>query len=127
MVQIPQPEERCNDVAVGWIGDAVAFLSDRHGEFNLYTFDRRAGNIALLTDHDDFPIQSAQVGGGVVVYEQAGALHLFDPRTGASNRLRIGVAADLMETRPRWATGDEFIRSASLSPSGARAAFDFRG
>ena len=127
VVQIPQPEGRCNDVAVGWIGDDVAFLSDRDGEFNLYRYDRATGSIQGLTDHDDLPIQAAQVGGGVVVYEQAGALHLFDPPTGSSTRLAIGVAADLLETRPRWASGDEFIRSAALSPSGARAAFDFRG
>ncbi|HSN53977.1 MAG TPA: PDZ domain-containing protein [Candidatus Sulfomarinibacteraceae bacterium] len=127
VVQVPQPEGRCNDVAVGWMGEDVVFLSDRHGEFNLYAYDRAVGDIGRLTAHEDFPIQAAQVGGGVAVYEQAGALNLFDPQAGASTRLRIGVAADFMETRPRWVSGDEFIRSASLSPSGARAAFDFRG
>src|SRR6185295_19950650 len=34
---------------------------------------------------------------------------------------------DLLETRPRWARGAKWIRDAALSPSGARAAFEFRG
>ena len=48
---------------------------------------------------------SASAGGGKIVYEQAGYLHLLDPATGASQRLKLGVAADLVETRPRWAKG----------------------
>jgi tricorn protease len=125
--QIPQPEGRSNDVGAGWIGDRVFFLSDRNGEFNLYSFDRESEAIVQLTSHEDFPVLAAQVGGGVVVYEQAGALHLFDPATGESTRLVIGVAADLIETRPRFVSGDEYIRNADISPSGARAVFEFRG
>ena len=37
------------------------------------------------------------------------------------------MAADLRETRPRWVKGADFIRGVSLSPSGARAAFEMRG
>ncbi|MFN2443786.1 MAG: PDZ domain-containing protein, partial [Thermoanaerobaculia bacterium] len=42
-------------------------------------------------------------------------------------RLKIGVAADLLETRPRFVKAAKYVRSASLSPSGARAAFGVRG
>ncbi len=127
VVQIPQPEGRCNDIDAAWIGDTVYFLSDRNGEFNLFSYDRASGEVEQLTHHDDYPIIDAQTGGEVVVYEQAGALHLFDPTSGESNRLKIGVAADLIETRPRFASGDSFIRNADISPSGARAVFEFRG
>ena len=125
--QIPQPEGRSNDVDAAWVGDTVYFLSDRNGEFNLFSFDRQTEQIAQLTRYEDFPILAAKVGGGVVVYEQAGALHLLDPATGDSSRLVVGVAADLIEARPRFASGDRFIRGADISPSGARAVFGFRG
>ena len=42
-------------------------------------------------------------------------------------RLKIGVAADLMETRARFAKGTKWVRNTSLSPSGARVAMEFRG
>ena len=41
--------------------------------------------------------------------------------------IAIGVASDLNETRPRWATGDRFIRDAHVSPTGARAVLGHRG
>jgi len=125
--EIPQPEGRSNDIDADWIGETIYFLSDRNGEFNLFSYDRSSGELEQLTAHDDYPIIDAQAGGGVVVYEQAGALHLFDPTTGKSTRLKIGVAADLIEARPRFASGDGLIREADLSPSGSRAVFDFRG
>ncbi|TAH38025.1 MAG: peptidase S41 [Planctomycetota bacterium] len=127
VVQIPQPEGRCNDVDPMWIGDRFYFNSDRNGEFNLFAYDFRTKEVEQLTRYDDFPVLNASAGGGRIVYEQAGWLHLLDPQSGQDRRLRIGVAADLIETRPRFVSGEQYVRSGTISPSGARAAFDFRG
>jgi len=126
-VQIPQPTGRCNDTQPMWIGDTVYFLSDRSGEFNLFSFDTTTASVEQLTHHGDFPVLEAGAGAGMILYEQAGYLHLLDPDSGSSRRLQIGVAADLVETRPRFATGGDFVRNTSLSPSGARAVFEMRG
>ena len=69
----------------------------------------------------------ASAGGGKIVYEQAGWLHLLDPASGSAKRLTIPVPADLRETRARFVKGPEYIRNAGISPSGARAVFEFRG
>jgi tricorn protease len=124
---IPQPEDRCNDIQPMWVGDDVYFLSDRDGEFNLYTRAGGSKQVRRLTRHDDFPIESAATGAGLIAYERGGRVHLFDPKTGADHRLTIGVAADLAETRPRFAEGDKYVRSAAISPTGKRAALEFRG
>ncbi len=110
-----------------WLGARLYFRSDRDGELNLYSYDRASKAVARLTSHADFPVLSASSGGGRIVYEQAGYLHVLDPASGASQRLKLGVAADLVEKRARWAKGGKWIRSTSLSPSGARVAFEFRG
>lgn len=125
--QIPQPPDRCNDTDPMWLDDGVYFLSDRDGEFNLYRFDTTDGTVTRLTDHQDFPILSASAGDGLIAYEQAGWLHRFDPMSGASQRLAIGVPADLTETRSRFASGDRWVRHAAISPSGARAVIEYRG
>ena len=70
---------------------------------------------------------NAAAAAGRIVYEQAGTLHLLDPASKKTTDLSIAVAGDLLETRPRWAKGAKWIRGAALSPSGARAAFEFRG
>ncbi|MCK4445822.1 MAG: PD40 domain-containing protein, partial [Candidatus Marinimicrobia bacterium] len=127
VVKIPQPEGRCNDVNPMWIGDKVFFLSDRNGEFNLFQYDINSKNIEQLTIFADFPILSASIFDKQIVFEQAGHLHVYDILNSQSEKLTIGVATDLPELRARYVKGPDYIRSASISPSGARAVFDFRG
>lgn len=125
--KVPQPEGRSNDVDPMWMADTVYFRSDRNGEFNLFSYNVRSKAIKQLTDYKDFPILNANSGGGLIVFEQAGYLHTFDPRSGRTTKITVGVSADLVETRPRFVRGGRYIRNASLSPTGARAAFEFRG
>ena len=124
---IPQPATRANDVDAMWLGEAVYFRSDRDGEFNIWSYDLKTKQVRQITRHADFPVINATAGGGKIVYEQAGYLHLLDPANGQSRKLTIGVSADLRETRPRWVTGNNYVRNLSISPTGARAAFEFRG
>ncbi len=125
--KIPQPPDRSNDVDAMWIGDTVYFRSDRNGEFNIFSFDPRTKAIRQLTSHSDFPVVGASAGGGKIIYEQAGYLHVLDPASGQRHKLSVGVAADLIDTRPRFVKGARYVRSMSLSPTGARVALDFRG
>jgi tricorn protease len=125
--KVPQPPTRSNDVDPAWIGSTVYFRSDRDGEFNLYAYDTRSRSVSRLTTHDDFPVLNLAAGGGKVVYEQAGYLHVFDPSARSSRRISIGVPSDLRETRPRFVKGANWIRNATVSPTGMRAAFEFRG
>jgi tricorn protease len=125
--EIPKPAGGCNDTRPMWIGQTVYFLSDRDGEFNLYSYDLKASHVVRRTAHEGFPVESASAGAGKVIYEQAGYLHLFDPVREQSDRLKIGVAADLVECRPRYVSGTKSIRSASISPTGKRAVLEYRG
>jgi tricorn protease len=125
--QVPRPEGRSNDTDPMWVDGQLYFLSDRAGELNVFAYDPAAGEVRQVTHHEDFPVLAATAGGGRIVYEQAGWLHLLDPASGESERLVIGVPADLVETRSRFVGGAEHVRSADLSPSGTRAVFGYRG
>ena len=103
--KIPQPAGRSNDVDPMWIGDTVYFRSDRNGEFNIFSYDLKSKAVKQLTTHKDFPVLAAKDGAGQIVYEQAGHLHLFDPKNAKSAKLTIGVSADLVETRTRFVKG----------------------
>jgi len=127
VVQVPQPEGRCNDTDPMWVGERLYFRSDRDGEFNLYAYEPSSREVRRLTSHEDYPVVNASAGGGRIVYEQAGWVFVLDPATGKSTRVPVGVAADLVETRTRWVSGERYVRSAGISPSGARVALDFRG
>ncbi|HEY0346996.1 MAG TPA: PDZ domain-containing protein [Pyrinomonadaceae bacterium] len=125
--KLPQPESRANDVDPMWVGDTIYFRSDRNGEFNIFSYSLKSKTIKQVTDHKDFPVLSASAGAGQIIYEQAGYLHILDPKSGRSTKLTVGVSADLPETRPRFVKGARYIRNAELSPTGARAVFEFRG
>jgi len=124
---IPQPEGRCNDTDPMWEGNTIYFRSDRNGEFNLFAYDTQTGEIEQLTWFDDFPVLNVSLGKGIIAFEQAGSLHLFDLSSRESEKLTIGVATDLQELRPRYVKGEKYIRDAAVSPSGARAVVEFRG
>lgn len=127
VVEIPKPEGGCNDTYPMWIGGNIYFLSDRNGEFNLFQYDRSSADIKQLTSFKDFPVLSASGREGTIVFEQAGFLHTFDLEKSESEKLTIGIAADLQELRPRFVKGDKYLRSANISPTGARAVVNFRG
>ncbi len=126
-IKIPQPEGGCNDVNPMWIGNTIYFRSDRNGELNLYSYNTASKKIDQLTNFNDFPILNASAGNGVIVFEQAGYVHTFSPGEKNTKKIKIGIAADLLELRPRFVKGAKYIRSAGFSPSGQRAVFDFRG
>src|SRR5262249_26021778 len=93
----------------------------------IYSFDTKSKAIRRLTRHTDFPVLHASAGGGRIVYEEAGYLHTLDPAGGVDRRLPIALAADLPQTRPPFREGRKSNRNASISPTGVRVAFDFRG
>ena len=127
VVMVPQPQGGCNDARPMWTGDKIYFLSDRNGEFNLFSYSPDGKELTQLTQFDDFPVLNASASGSTIIYEQGGYLHKFDVSSGSSSRLTVGIATDLLELRPRFIEGNRYIRSADISPSGSRAVFDFRG
>ncbi len=125
--KLPQPEKGCNDINPMWEGDKIYFLSDREGEFNLFSFDINSKNIKQLTEHKDFPVLNASAKKDKIIYEQSGYLHIYDLSAGSGSKLTVGVASDLPETGEKYIKGKDFIRIASLSPTGKRAVFEVRG
>src|SRR3989454_3479184 len=70
---------------------------------------------------------SASAGPDAIAYEQAGYIYLLDTRTAQSRRLNIEATGDLPWARAQFKKVAGMIRSAALSPTGVRAAFEARG
>lgn len=127
VVEIPKPEGGSNEADPEWIGNKIYFRSDREGEFNLFSYDMSSKVITKHTENNDFGVMSLHANGNELIYEYAGYLYRHDGTTGSNTKIKVGIATDLLELRPRYVTGDQYIRSASVSPSAARVAIDFRG
>ncbi len=121
------PRENSNDSHPMWIEDRIYFLSDRDGPVSLYCYDLSNRKVTQLIQNSGLDIKSASAGPGVIVYEQFGAIYLFDLKTNKSQKMEIRVAGDLVALRPHYEKVGSQIRNAGLSPTGARAVFEARG
>ena len=127
IVKVPQPKGFCNDTDPFWVKNKIYFLSDRNGEFNLFSYTTNTKKIEQLTFHKEFPILGMYAGKDNLIYEQAGRVIKFNFSNNLSEPVKININTDLKEIRARYSSNPRFIRSADISPSGARAVFGYRG
>ena len=121
------PSQGTLDTWPVWMGNAIYFISDRDWAANIWKYDVASKQLTQLTHYKDYDVKTLDAGSGVIVYEEAGYLHLLDPASGKDTQLAITCRGDLPWAEPRWVDASKWIASASLSPSGARALFSARG
>ena len=110
-----------------WLGDDVYFISDRDGVQNVWKYDGRTKAITQQTKFTDFDVKTMDAGAGVVVFEQAGRIHLLDPQAGRSTPVPITVRGDFPWMMPQWKDVSTRVTSLALSPTGKRAIVEARG
>ena len=121
------PRDNSTDKAPMWVGDTVFFLSDRDGATTLYAYDVKSKRVARRIDNQGLDIKNASAGPGAIVYEQFGAIKLFDLGSGRSSSVPIQIAGELTDVSNRWVRVSDKLRNPVLSPTGVRAAFEARG
>lgn len=111
-----------------WLNNKLYYLSERDFAMNVWSYDPVSKTESQITRHSDFDCKTLDAGGGRLVYEQGGRIHVWDPETGESTTPVIEVKGDFQQARVRW---EEFsaraVNSASLSPSGQRVLMEQRG
>jgi tricorn protease len=121
------PRTDSNDSLPMWVGKDVYFLSDRDGPVSLYAYDTQTHQVRLAIPSDGRDIKWASAGPGAIVYEEIGSIHLLDLATGKARRVDIQLAGDFPAVRPGFENVAEQIINVSVSPTGARAAFEAHG
>jgi tricorn protease len=121
------PRDNSNDFNPMWVGNKIYFLSDRKGPITLFVYDPSTKEVSQLIENRGLDIKSASAGPGAIVYEQFGALHLFDLDSGKTQSLDVRVAGDFSAVRPHFIKVAKQIRHAGLSPAGVRAVFEAHG
>src|SRR5262249_32932542 len=97
------------------------------GPVTLYKFDRSNGKVSEAVKNTGLDVKSASAGPGGIVYEQFGAIHLYELANGKTTSVPIKIAADLPEVRPRFVKAARFMHGGRISATGARAVFEARG
>jgi tricorn protease len=121
------PRDGSSDRNPLWIGDKIYFLSDRNGPVTLFEYDTKNQQVKQLIKNQGFDIKSASAGPGAIVYEQFGAIYLYDLHSGKTKRVNITVNGDMPQVRTRFDKVEKQIENAQISPTGARAVFEAHG
>ncbi|MGQ0538966.1 MAG: S41 family peptidase [Gemmatimonadaceae bacterium] len=121
------PWQDSKDIEPVWIGETVFFLSDRDWAMNVWSYDTKSRKLEQVTHFADYDVKSMDAGGGAVVFEQGGDLHLLDPATKRHRRLDITVKGDFPWLVPQWKDVANRITNIALSPTGKRAIVEARG
>ena len=124
---VPIPRDNSNDFNPMWVGKEIYFLSDRSGPVSLFAYSTATNQVRQVVANGGFDLKSASAGPGAIVYEQFGSLHLYDLKSGKSSEVRIDLAGDLPEVRPRFVKVASKLSEPGLSPTGARAVFAAHG
>jgi tricorn protease len=122
------PRNNSNDFNPMWVGETIYFLSDRNGAVTLFSYDTKSKHVGEVIKNDGLDFKTASAGPDAIVYEQFGALHVYDLKTHKPHAIDVKLAGDLAEIRPhfRKLAGNE-VRAAAVSPTGARAVFVAHG
>jgi tricorn protease len=121
------PREDSNDHCPMWLNNKVYFLSDRDGATTLFSYDPDTKELKKVIDNQGLDYVSASAGPDGIILERFGGLELYDAKSGSVRKIAINITADFPETRSHYVKAGKQIRSATISPSGARAAFEARG
>ncbi|MFM2287621.1 MAG: hypothetical protein RL684_764 [Pseudomonadota bacterium] len=122
------PHVNASDSNPLWIGDDVAFISDRNeGSANLYLYSRSTHEVRQLTHESPWDVRAADALGNTIVYEVGGRLKSVDVATGTVQAIPIHISAQSLQARPQWKDATKAIGSTQLSPTGKRVLVTARG
>jgi len=94
---------------------------------NIWSYDTKTKKLAEATHFTDFDVKTLDASADAVVFEQAGYVHLLEPKTGREHIVNITAAGDFPWMMPQWKDVSNRATSLALSPTGKRAAIEARG
>jgi tricorn protease len=116
------------DIIPMWApNNKIYFLSDRDGRMNLFSYDLATKRTAQLTFCKNYDIKFPSLGGGGIVFEQAGEVWYFDLETEKAHQVPIVIKEDFAGSRTELVNVGKFVTSVNPSPDGRRAVVVARG
>jgi tricorn protease len=105
----------------------IYFISDRDGRMNLFVNDLNMKETKQLTSFKDFDIKFPSIGKESIVFEQAGYIWRYDPKTGEARSVPIEIKEDFAAGRSSLVDAAKHIESVNLAPDGERTIVVARG
>jgi tricorn protease len=122
------PHVNASDSNPMWIGEDVAFISDRNeGAANLFLYDAGSHSVRQLTHETQWDVRSAASYEHTIVYEVGGQLRSLDLGSGQIQTIPVRLELQSIQARPQWKDASKNVTSAHLSTTGKRVLVTARG
>ena len=115
------------DIIPMWIGDEIFFISDRDMTMNLFVYNTKTQQTEKVTNYTEYDIKFPSSDGNIIVYENAGYLYKFDPKTRQSTKISITLGGENVYARTEMKHVSDKVTATSLSGDGKRLAVTARG
>ena len=115
------------DIIPMWIDNEIYYISDRDMIMNLFVYNTETQKTEKVTNFTDYDIKFPSTNGKIIVFEQAGYLYKFDPKSRTYSKINITLNGENPYARTERKNVDGYITAASLSPDGKRLALTARG
>lgn len=82
--------------------DKLYFISNKNGNDNLWVMSTSGKKANALTHYNDFPIRSAKLHNGRIIFQHGADLKLYDIASQATETLNISLTSDYPMLRDNW-------------------------
>jgi tricorn protease len=112
-----------------FVGERIYFLSDESGLGRIHSCKTDGTDLALhpCGKASEFYFRNLTGRGGLLAYQSAGDLFLFDTKEQKNTRLEIELMSDRVKGRRKNISAQNGFRNFSLQPQGERILIEVRG
>jgi tricorn protease len=121
------PKTAGMDLFPMWHDNSIYYINDTDGVMNLYRYDISSKRSRKLTTFTEYDVKWPSLGQDAITFENGGMIYVFDLASEKATQVKVTVAGDDVESRAEVRGVSDQIRSAGISPTGARAYFEARG
>jgi len=108
--------------------DKVYFISDASGADNIWSLTKATGATKQLTTYSDWPIRTANLGNGKIVYQVGADIKTLDLTTQQTNDIDLELTSDFPHLREHWLNNPlKFLTSARLAGNFEKVVLTARG
>ncbi|MBK8129915.1 MAG: PDZ domain-containing protein [bacterium] len=116
-----------NDATPMWYGNKIYYIRNEDDRDNLWRMNPDGTGLERLTEHRDYDARWPSLADGKIAYSVGADIFVYDISAGQTRKVAVTMPAELLQTRDRFVSPDDYTSDYGLSPDGKRLVLGARG